>query len=216
MAGQTRISLWSLRLTEGGCVPSDTSDNDHPVRAQGQPGGDGRWGAVNRPVMMSGYQSITSSVCFPGDGQVSLGPTVVKGNAKKVRRLPSNILVGFAGSTADAMTLLERLEKKLEEHPGQLMRACVELAKLWRSDKYLRRLEVSTVEYNSTLTMLPETDGVVCCLHKATLLVADATNSFELTGNGDVLEPEGGVVAIGSGGSYALGKLQYDMQCTVV
>jgi len=114
-----------------------------------------------------------------GDGQVSLGPTVVKGNAKKVRRLPSNILVGFAGSTADAMTLLERLEKKLEEHPGQLMRACVELAKLWRSDKYLRRLE-------------------------ATLLVADAANSFELTGNGDVLEPEGGVVAIGSGGSYAL------------
>lgn len=80
---------------------------------------------------------------------MSLGPTVVKGNAKKVRRLPSNILVGFAGSTADAMTLLERLEKKLEEHPGQLMRACVELAKLWRSDKYLRRLEVCTVEYST-------------------------------------------------------------------
>lgn len=84
---------------------------------------------------------------------MSLGPTVVKGNAKKVRRLPSNILVGFAGSTADAMTLLERLEKKLEEHPGQLMRACVELAKLWRSDKYLRRLEVSTVVEYSTGTL---------------------------------------------------------------
>ena len=81
-------------------------------------------------------------VVMAGDGQVSLGPTVCKGNAKKVRRLGNDILVGFAGSTADALTLLERLEKKLEEHPGQLMRACVELAKAWRSDKYLRRLEV--------------------------------------------------------------------------
>ena len=81
-------------------------------------------------------------VVMAGDGQVSMGPTVVKGNARKVRRLNHDILVGFAGSTADALTLLERLEKKLEEHPGQLMRACVELAKAWRSDKYLRRLEV--------------------------------------------------------------------------
>jgi len=134
---------------------------------------------------------------------VSLGPTVVKGNAKKVRRLPSNILVGFAGSTADAMTLLERLEKKLEEHPGQLMRACVELAKLWRSDKYLRRLEVQVLQL--TLPCSARLIGMLYCLYKATLLVADAANSFELTGNGDVLEPEGGVVAIGSGGSYALG-----------
>jgi len=114
-----------------------------------------------------------------GDGQVSMGPSVVKGNAKKVRRLPEDILIGFAGSTADALTLLERLEKKLEEHPGQLMRACVELAKAWRSDKYLRRLE-------------------------ATMIVADVNNIFELTGNGDVLEPETGVIGIGSGGSYAL------------
>lgn len=83
-------------------------------------------------------------VVMAGDGQVSMGPTVVKGNARKVRRLKDDILVGFAGSTADALTLLERLEKKLEEHPGQLMRACVELAKAWRSDKYLRRLEVKT------------------------------------------------------------------------
>lgn len=81
-------------------------------------------------------------VAMAGDGQVSLGPTVVKGNARKVRRINENILVGFAGSTADALTLLERLEGKLEEHPGQLMRACVELAKAWRSDKFLRRLEV--------------------------------------------------------------------------
>lgn len=118
-------------------------------------------------------------VVMAGDGQVSLGPTVCKGNARKVRRLHDDILVGFAGSTADALTLLERLESKLDEHPGQLMRACVELAKAWRSDKYLRRLE-------------------------ATLLVADANNSFELTGNGDVLEPESGAIGIGSGGTYAL------------
>lgn len=83
-------------------------------------------------------------VVMAGDGQVSMGPSVLKGNAKKVRRIGNDILVGFAGSTADALTLLERLEKKLDEHPGQLMRACVELAKAWRSDKYLRRLEVCT------------------------------------------------------------------------
>mmetsp|Transcript_10659 Transcript_10659/g.17387 ORF Transcript_10659/g.17387 Transcript_10659/m.17387 type:complete len:217 (-) Transcript_10659:1625-2275(-) len=118
-------------------------------------------------------------VVMAGDGQVSMGPTVVKGNAKKVRKIGDDILVGFAGSTADALTLLERLESKLEEHPEQLMRACVELAKAWRSDKYLRRLE-------------------------ATLLVADKNNSFELTGNGDVLEPPVGALAIGSGGNFAL------------
>eukprot|EP01039_Chlorochromonas_danica_P006720 gene6720-7429_t len=118
-------------------------------------------------------------VVLAGDGQVSQGSSVVKGTAKKVRRLNDNILVGFAGSTADALTLLERLEKKLEEYPGQLMRACVELAKAWRSDKYLRRLE-------------------------ATMVVADAQHSFELTGNGDVLEPDHGAIGVGSGGSYAL------------
>lgn len=118
-------------------------------------------------------------VCMAGDGQVSQGSTVVKGNARKVRRIGKDILVGFAGSTADAMTLLERLEKKLEEHPGQLTRACVELAKAWRTDKYLRRLE-------------------------AVLLVADKTSTFELTGNGDVLEPQVGVMGVGSGGTYAL------------
>jgi len=118
-------------------------------------------------------------VAMAGDGQVSQGSVVVKPNAKKIRRIGDNILVGFAGATADAMTLLDRLEKKLEEYPGQLTRACVELAKNWRTDKYLRRLE-------------------------AVLLVADANNTFELTGNGDVLEPYAGVTGVGSGGTYAL------------
>src|SRR5215218_2260519 len=119
-------------------------------------------------------------VVVAGDGQVSLGNTVIKSNAKKVRRLGGgSIIAGFAGSTADAFTLLERLEGKLERHPGQLMRACVELAKDWRTDRYLRRLE-------------------------AMMAVADKDRSFTLTGNGDVLEPEDGVVGIGSGGNYAL------------
>jgi ATP-dependent HslUV protease subunit HslV len=113
-----------------------------------------------------------------GDGQVSMGSTVVKSNARKVRKIGENILVGFAGSTADALTLLERLEGKLEAHPGQLMRACCELAKNWRMDKYLRRLD-------------------------AVLLVADKNHIFEMTGNGDVLEPEEGVMAVGSGSVFA-------------
>ncbi|HSV28884.1 MAG TPA: ATP-dependent protease subunit HslV [Candidatus Omnitrophota bacterium] len=119
-------------------------------------------------------------VVIAGDGQVSLGQTVIKGNAKKVRRVGGGtILVGFAGATADAFTLLERLEGKLEKHPGQLTRACVELAKDWRTDRYLRRLE-------------------------AMMAVADRDVSLVLTGQGDVLEPEDGVIAIGSGGNYAL------------
>jgi ATP-dependent HslUV protease subunit HslV len=122
-----------------------------------------------------------SQVAMAGDGQVTLGQTVVKGNARKVRRIgPGNtILSGFAGATADAFTLLERLEAKLERFPGQLERACVELAKDWRTDRYLRRLE-------------------------AMMAVADQDRSFTLTGNGDVLEPEDGVIGIGSGGNYAL------------
>ncbi len=120
-------------------------------------------------------------VAMAGDGQVSLGQTVVKGNARKVRRIGAGgaVLAGFAGATADAFTLLERLEAKLERFPNQLERACVELAKDWRTDRYLRRLE-------------------------AMLAVADHDRSFTLTGNGDVLEPEGGVIAIGSGGNFAL------------
>ncbi|HLO76160.1 MAG TPA: ATP-dependent protease subunit HslV [Magnetospirillum sp.] len=119
-------------------------------------------------------------VVIAGDGQVSLGQTVIKANARKVRRIGGGtILVGFAGATADAFTLLERLEGKLEKHPGQLTRACVELAKDWRTDRYLRRLE-------------------------AMMAVADKEVSLVLTGQGDVLEPEDGIIAIGSGGNYAL------------
>ena len=120
-------------------------------------------------------------VVIAGDGQVSLGQTVIKGNARKVRRIGKNndVITGFAGATADAFTLLDRLEKKLEQYPGQLMRACVELAKDWRTDKYLRNLE-------------------------AMMLVADKDVSLCVTGNGDVLEPEHGIMAIGSGGNFAL------------
>lgn len=121
-----------------------------------------------------------SQVVIAGDGQVSFNTTVMKANARKVRRLGSGrIVAGFAGSTADAFTLLERLEAKLERHPDQLMRACVELAKDWRTDRYLRRLE-------------------------AMMAVADADVSLVLTGTGDVLEPEDGLIGIGSGGSFAL------------
>jgi len=121
-------------------------------------------------------------VVIAGDGQVSLGQTVIKGTARKVRRLSPgghDIVAGFAGSTADAFTLLERLETKLEHTPGQLARACVELAKDWRTDKYLQKLE-------------------------AMLIVTDGDGLFVVTGAGDVLEPEHDVTAIGSGGNYAL------------
>jgi ATP-dependent HslUV protease subunit HslV len=119
-------------------------------------------------------------VAMAGDGQVTLGQTVIKGNARKVRRIGGgSVIAGFAGATADAFTLLERLEAKLERFPNQLERACVELAKDWRTDRYLRRLE-------------------------AMMTVADAEHSYTLTGNGDVLEPEDGIIAIGSGGNYAL------------
>ncbi|WP_313606409.1 ATP-dependent protease subunit HslV [Rhizobium sp.] len=119
-------------------------------------------------------------VVMGGDGQVSLGQTVMKGNARKVRRIGKggDVIAGFAGATADAFTLLDRLEKKLEQYPGQLMRAAVELAKDWRTDKYLRNLE-------------------------AMMLVADKSTTLAITGNGDVLEPEHGTIAIGSGGNYA-------------
>ncbi len=121
-----------------------------------------------------------NKVVIAGDGQVSLGNTVIKSNARKVRRFgKGNVIAGFAGATADAFTLFERLEAKLEQHPGQLTRACVELAKDWRTDRYLRRLE-------------------------AMMAVADAQASLVLTGTGDVLEPEDGLIGIGSGGNYAL------------
>lgn len=119
-------------------------------------------------------------VVIAGDGQVSLGQTVIKGNARKVRPLGTGqVIGGFAGATADAMTLFERLESKLEQYPSQLTRACVEMAKDWRTDRYLRRLE-------------------------AMMIVADKSVTLVLTGTGDVLEPERGIIAIGSGGNYAL------------
>ncbi|MGI9388124.1 MAG: ATP-dependent protease subunit HslV, partial [Methyloligellaceae bacterium] len=119
-------------------------------------------------------------VVIAGDGQVSLGQTVIKANAKKVRGLgKGEVISGFAGATADAFTLFERLETKLEQYPGQLVRACVELAKDWRTDRYLRRLE-------------------------AMMIVADKETTLVLTGTGDVLEPDDDVMGIGSGGNYAL------------
>ena len=133
------------------------------------------WHATTILMVRKGGQ-----VVIGGDGQVSMGQTVVKSNARKVRRLAKgDVIAGFAGATADAFTLFDRLEAKLEQYPGQLARACVELAKDWRTDRYLRRLE-------------------------ALMAVADKDRSFTLTGNGDVLEPEDGVIGIGSGGNYAL------------
>ena len=119
------------------------------------------------------------TVVIAGDGQVSMGDTILKGNTRKVRRLAKGeVIAGFAGATADALTLFERLETKLEQFPGQLPRACVELAKDWRTDRFLRRLE-------------------------ALMAVADAKVSLILTGTGDVLEPEDGIIGLGSGGNYA-------------
>lgn len=157
--------------------------------------------AVVAPFLPSGFRSFAPSarsaapwrgttvlavrkgndVCVVGDGQVTMGSSVVKNNARKVRRLGPNdrVVAGFAGATADALSLFERLEAKLEEHPEQLLRACVSLAKDWRTDKYLRRLD-------------------------AVLLVCDRDNSLYLTGTGDVLEPPDGLIGIGSGGNFAV------------
>jgi ATP-dependent HslUV protease subunit HslV len=139
---------------------------------------------MSEPLQWHGTTILTvrkgGKVVIAGDGQVSLGQTVIKGNAKKVRPLGGGqVIAGFAGATADAMTLFERLEAKLEQYPTQLTRACVDMAKDWRTDRYLRRLE-------------------------AMMIVADRSVSLVLTGTGDVLEPERGVTAIGSGGNYAL------------
>ncbi len=141
----------------------------------------------NRPYDPTNWHGTTilsvrkdGKVVMIGDGQVTMGNTVVKHNAKKIRRLGNgSVIAGFAGATADALTLFERLEAKLEQYPEQLARAAVELAKDWRTDRYLRRLE-------------------------AMMAVADKNVSLILSGTGDVLEPEGGLIGIGSGGNYAL------------
>lgn len=145
----------------------------------GRTGSGASWHATTIIMVRKGGRIVIG-----GDGQVSIGQTIVKGNARKVRRLgKGDVIGGFAGATADAFTLFERLEAKLDQYPGQLVRACVELAKDWRTDRYLRRLE-------------------------AMMLVADKEAGLVLTGNGDVLEPEmtdeGSVMGIGSGGNYAL------------
>jgi ATP-dependent HslUV protease, peptidase subunit HslV len=139
---------------------------------------------MNEPQQWHGTTILTlrkgGKVVVAGDGQVSLGQTIIKSNARKVRRIGTgDVIGGFAGATADAITLFERLEAKLERFPSQLTRACVELAKDWRTDRYLRRLE-------------------------AMMIVADKQASLVLTGTGDVLDPERGLIGIGSGGNYAL------------
>jgi ATP-dependent HslUV protease, peptidase subunit HslV len=155
---------------------------------------------MSEPVQWHGTTILTvrkgNKVVIAGDGQVSLGQTIIKGNARKVRPLGTGqVIAGFAGATADAMTLFERLEGKLEQFPNQLTRAAVEMAKDWRMDRYLRRLE-------------------------AMMIVADKTTSLVLTGTGDVLEPENGVIAIGSGGNYALAAaralLETDMDAETI
>src|SRR5579884_383039 len=151
-----------------------------------EPGSDSLWHGTTIISVRRG-----SEVAIAGDGQVSLGQTIIKSNARKVRRIGAggSVIAGFAGATADAFTLLERLEAKLERLPNQLERACVELAKDWRTDRYLRRLE-------------------------AMMIVADRYRSFTLTGTGDVLEPEDGVVGIGSGGSFALAAARALLETT--
>ena len=132
-----------------------------------------------------------NEVVVASDGQVSMGNTVIKSTANKVRKIEKrNVIAGFAGSTADALTLFERLESKLEKHAGNLARAAVELAKDWRTDKYLRRLE-------------------------ALMAVGDKENSFIISGTGDVLEPEGDVIGIGSGGNYALASAKVLMDTNI-
>jgi ATP-dependent HslUV protease subunit HslV len=146
---------------------------------------DGRWRATTILMVRK-----DGKVVIGGDGQVSLGQTVMKSNARKVRRLgKGDVIVGFAGATADAFALFERLEAKIEQYPGQLMRACVELTKDWRTDRILRRLE-------------------------AMMLVADKQVGLVLSGAGDVLEPQDGVMAIGSGGNYALSAARALMENT--
>ena len=144
---------------------------------------DKTWHGTTIVLIRKGSQTIVA-----GDGQVSLGNTVLKSKAKKVRKIEKrNVIAGFAGSTADALTLFERLEAKLEKHAGNLTRAAVELAKDWRTDKYLRRLE-------------------------ALMAVADKEKSFVISGTGDVLEPEDGIIGIGSGGNYALAAAKVLME----
>ena len=172
--GHTAFILVGTRSRPGARVPERDLDS-HTLSA----GASGAWHATTILMVRKGARTVMG-----GDGQVSMGQTVIKHNARKVRRLAKGaVIAGFAGATADAFALFERLEQKLEQHPGQLARACVEMAKDWRTDRYLRRLE-------------------------AMMLVTDGEVGLVLSGNGDVLEPQGDengwAIAIGSGGNYAL------------
>ena len=173
MTGKLGVNGGQLDVTgQGPHIPSSSFEDPMP---QDKPHDPLDWHGTTIVSVRKG-----GKVVIAGDGQVSMGQTVIKGNARKVRRLgKGDVIVGFAGATADAFTLFERLEAKLETYPGNLTRACVELAKDWRTDRYLRRLE-------------------------ALMIVADPKVSLLLTGQGDVLEPEDGVIGIGSGGNYAL------------
>jgi ATP-dependent HslUV protease subunit HslV len=164
--------MWHHALTKRLKIKENHAVND----AASSPGGSaGIWHGTTILTVRKGGKVVVA-----GDGQVSLGATVIKANARKVRSVgKGDVIGGFAGATADAFTLFERLENKLEQYPGQLTRACVELAKDWRTDRYLRRLE-------------------------AMMIVADRETTLVLTGTGDVLEPERGLMGIGSGGNYAL------------
>ena len=152
-----------------------------------------------------------NDVVVASDGQVSMGNTVIKKTANKVRKIEKrNVIAGFAGSTADALTLFERLESKLEKHAGNLTRAAVELAKDWRTDKYLRRLEAKIEKHAGNLSRAAvelakdwRTDKYLRRL-EALMAIGDKENSYIISGTGDVLEPEGDIIGIGSGGNYAL------------
>ena len=163
-----------------------------------------------------------NDVVVASDGQVSMGNTVIKKTANKVRKIEKrNVIAGFAGSTADALTLFERLESKLEKHAGNLTRAAVELAKDWRTDKYLRRLEAKLEKHAGNLTRAAvelakdwRTDKYLRRL-EALMAIGDKEKSFIISGTGDVLEPEGDVIGIGSGGNYALASAKVLMDTSL-
>ena len=179
-------SVHTITTIPSFCNRNDNNNNNNSNRNRNRNTATNHHHQPNRSIKTSSSHATTvlgirkdSKTVLIADGQVTMGSEIIKHNVIKVRKLGDGVISGFAGSTADAFTLFERLEQKIEEHPGQLTRACVELAKNWRTDKYLRRLE-------------------------ATMIVADKHHMFQITGNGDVLEPSNGIIGIGSGGSYAL------------
>ena len=174
-------SVHTITTIPSFCNRNDNNNNNNSNRNRNRNTATNHHHQPNRSIKTSSSHATTvlgirkdSKTVLIADGQVTMGSEIIKHNVIKVRKLGDGVISGFAGSTADAFTLFERLEQKIEEHPGQLTRACVELAKNWRTDKYLRRLE-------------------------ATMIVADKHHMFQITGNGDVLEPSNGIIGIGSG-----------------